>query len=406
MQGRIPLYNRAIGEEKMRIVKPEIKPISTVDEISHINLDYILLFFCFFPFVGWLPGFDSQPFALICAILTLISKRRIKIKYKRLLILCLVIVVVLAVFSFTEKEVFDVMKRGYSYACIIIIPIAFYNSGIDIESNKFEDSVKACMWIWFAVAFLQKFYSKYFAQALLSSMRTDNMRGVTSLSNEPSFYGYMCFFFLLLSLDFKKNKVFYLVLNIVQLVFFAQSSVSLIYVGVLIVLLGMHEFVKFHVKDMLKVIALGIVFATILFVFASRFPSSRVAGLLRLFMQDPTRIVQLDESVSMRWNSIVQGFERFPYPNWLGGVTIMSGYGGIVYDFGLLAVLYIIYIYKLIQSGCSQKYKYVIPITLSICMFSAIQLSSPMFALYVGYNVKKGFSLRTSRNKRIYCFNG
>lgn len=371
----------------MRITKSGLV-IRTLN-ISAIKIEYIFLFFCFFPFIGPLSDFDNQPIALIFAFLILVSNSKIRVKYFDLLMLSLGLVILLASISLAVNGFYAVLKRLYSYVCIFLIPIAFYNSNINVVSDEFEKHIKAYMWVWFIVALIQRFYKKNFGLFLLSNMRTDDMRGVTSLSNEPSFYGYAMFFFLMFCLDFKEKKRFYIILSIAQMLLLAQSTVSIIYICVLVGGMVVRTFSKRSVKDMLRVIAIGMAFVVTIVFLMNRFATSRIGSLLFQIIHDPTTIIYTDQSVYERWTSLMTGFSNLPYPNWMGGVTIMSGYGGIVYDFGIFAIVFIIYIYKLIQSGCNRKLKWVIPMTLTVCMFSGIQLSSPLFAAYIGYCAKK-----------------
>lgn len=371
----------------MRVIKPS--HVICGLNISAIKIEYIFLFFCFFPFIGPLSGFDSQPIALLFAFLILVSNSNIRVKYFDLLMLSMGLVILSASISFFVNGSYAVLKRLYSYACVFVIPLAFYNSNINVKSDKFERHIKVYIWIWFVVALIQRFFRKNFGLFLLSNMRIDDIRGVTSLSNEPSFYGYVMFFFLMFCLDFKEKKEYYIILSIVQMLLLAQSTVSIIYLGVFVGLMGVQAFGKMSAKDLFRFIAIGLAFVVTILFLMNRFATSRIGSLLYRMIHNPTNIVQLDQSVYERWTSLMEGFNNFPFPSWMGGTTIMSGYGGIFYDFGILALIIIIYIYKLIQSGCAGKSKWVIPMTLTICMFSAIQLSLPLFAAYIGYCVKK-----------------
>ena len=359
-------------------------------QIDRLELDYVLLFLCFFPFIGPLAGFDSQPFALLFAIGSLICCKKICIKEKTIFAFLVVIISVAVAVALLPVGFFGVAKRLYSYACVLLIPIAIYNSNIDVSSDKFESHVKAYMWVWFVVALIQRNWHKDFAVQLLSIMRTDSMRGVTSLSNEPSFYGYMAFFFLLFSLDFRKNRLLYMGLSVVQMILLAQSTVSIIYLGILGMMYGIRAITKFSFKNMLFTLVMLVLFIFGVYFVMNHYASSRIGSLLVLLIHNPLNVVNLDQSVYERFTSLTDGFNHFPVPGLLGSRTIMSGYGGIVFDLGIFAIIPIIYIYLLLRRGSDRYSVWIIPITLTICMFSAIQLSSPMFAAYIGYCVLKG----------------
>ena len=213
------------------------------------------------------------------------------------------------------------------------------------------------------------------------------------MASEPSFYGYMCFFMLLFCFDIK-NKIIYMIILFAQIILVAQSSVSLIYLGVLGVL---YLFLSlFKRKDKIKIIGyivlvligLGIALKYIMTVESS----SRMILLIRTVLKYGLNNLLEDESVFLRFQDIVQSFTTYGIPQFIGkGLGMMSGIGSLFYELGWFSLFIIAYIFKVIYK--SDKLGIVYALTIMICMISAIQLSLPTVWLYIGWCLYKNSSL-------------
>lgn len=346
-----------------------------------------MIFFCCFPFVGWNIGTDCQPFALITAAFLLIYKKEIVIRNKSLLIGLSLFIAVLVLFSSFNVRFFDICKRMFSYASILIIPMAIYNGNIDVHGRKFERRIKFFMLIWFFVGLVQMLWKKDFMKFLVPLMRTSENRGVCSLASEPSFYGYMCFFFFLIALDFEKGKWIYSVLQVIQTVLLAQSTIAILYFFVYVLFCALVMLFKASKRNIRNIILILSICLLGVGIILCLYPDKRMGYLVKEMLHNPFRLITTDESVRSRFEAIIYSFSRLGIPYFIGTKVIMSGYGGVFYELGIFSVLLYTYIWKIIACGYENVKKNVIPLTITVCMFSAIQIALPMLAFFLGYCV-------------------
>lgn len=84
--------------------------------------------------------------------------------------------------------------------------------------------------------------------------------------------------------------------------------------------------------------------------------------------------------------------------NITGFSRIMSGFGAVIYEMGVIGIVLIAaLIYIIIKAKYHQNH-FVNAIFILILMFSAVQLASPLFSLYIGYCIY-------SENKRAFHIN-
>lgn len=349
-------------------------------------LQYLFLLFCFFPFVGPHIGTDMQPFAFFMAIILLLLKGKISIcdvdiKYFSF---WLTVLMGFVLISYLINDPFQVTKRLFSYASIIVIPITVYNC-VSISKEQFEKILKVAILIWLFVGLVQRFINPSFMTQFMSYYRNPFGRGVCSLSCEPSFYGYMMFFFSLLASKFDTHKYLYICICIIQVVFLSQSVTVFLYYAIF----GVFYFVgshKFILKKMLMALGIAGVALVVICYIMGHMQGTRMYNLLYMFIKGGYGLLSQDQSVIERTSSLMLSFSKHGIPSFLGDMTIMSGLGGVIYDLGFFCIPIFYYVFKPFTKRKDMLWVY--GITLFICMFSAIQLSSPTFALIVGLAIR------------------
>ena len=303
-----------------------------------------------FPFVGGrLVNTDTQPWALFLAILLVLGRCLVTKSWERngyidILTLYFGICVVIGLFSATQGlPIMSLARSGANYASIFFITIAVYQM-LKEQDGLNEKWIKLAIWIWFAVGMIQRFVDRSFAYGLLSLPRTSADRGVVSLSGEPSFYGYMCIFFLLFALEFKKHKLVYMGCLLFQIVFLAMSTITILYLMI---------FVVFYVLD------------------------------------DPSMNQRMDDI-----KSALSAFaENIGMPHGYSQYRIMSGYGAALYETGIAAILIIVLFAVLFAEG---KHAFTIAASMTVIMFSAVQLACPILSFYLGYMLYKKHAKRVA----------
>lgn len=368
-----------------------------------------LLFYitCFFPFVKWLGiggSSDVQPYCLIVTILFLIyytvAGKKIVINrgifnfYK---VVVLGIFVGLAATLITGGSLTRSVRYLATYMSVILISLFAYlickkNKGFD------EQQIKIVINVYLVVGIIQRFWGD-FLYVFIANARTTENRGVVGLASEPSFYGYTCIFLMILALDFKKNKVFYLVNLLFQICLLAKSSVTILYLGIFCGLLFLCSMKKISIKQILLIVLVVVLAIVGGKYYISTNSGQRIAFFINTFISQgniKNAIKQLlgDYSVAVRVNDIrvcLEGFiHNFGIPNGFDTRKISSGYGSLILSMGWIGVAIIGYIFGFAKKAYVGKMGMVMAMFLSIIMFSAIQLANPPFAFLIGYFVYLG----------------
>jgi hypothetical protein len=371
-----------------------------ITDKPHTNKLTTVIFFVFymamcFPFVGGgLVHTDTQPWALLVAILLFIGihlKKRYweGSLYSNLVLVCFVCAVVIGVISYASvRSVSALARSGANYATTFFVVLASFEM-LKLQRGLNESWIKLSIWIWFAVGMVQKFVNPTFLNFLLNTARTTNERGVVSLGCEPSFYGYMCLFFLLFAAEFSTHRIFYVLCLLFQIVYLAASSITIMYLLV---------FVFFYILQTLfdkkpwgyLIFALGLIgFIGGYLAMRNVYSGNRLLMLLRGVYYD-RKILYQDVSILQRIQDItyaLSGFaERFGLPHGFSEVRLMSGYGAILYELGIFGILWIVLAAAIMSES---RYGFIAAGAMSVIMFSGIQLACPMYAFFLGYCLYK-----------------
>lgn len=371
-------------------------------------LEMLMCLFSLFPFVTPIQmGTDTQPYALLFATLYLLITNKSFSKTEiSFFILAIISTIVLAFSAISSESLFTMFRSYYNYVCIAILPIGI-ETMLERHSSVFERVAKFSIIIWLIIGLIQLLLNRYFCSAIVSNFRTSPTRGVCSLASEPSFYGYMCFFFIIISTFFKSRRKLYIGISVFQLIFLAQSTVSLIYLMVfLLIYLIVNALKNRDIKSIFIIIVAGV---TLIFVikFVLHFLGGTRIGLFVYNFVYNRDAVLGDESVEQRLNSITVSLNSFVsgfgiphgFATYItSSKRIMSGYGAFLHEMGFIGLIYIVYWYKLIAIGVDVSYA----ISLSIIMFSAIQIGNPIFAILIGIAIYR-YKKRNASKSHAVC---
>lgn len=349
---------------------------------------YLLIFFSFFPFITlYNLGTDIQPYALIISFIIFIKNKMIV--YKKFLMLfniflySFLLLIILRDFSFSSIRSFA------NYASLFFISSASYTMMKKNNGLK-EFYIKMIFNIWFVIGFIQTYIKKDFLLFLVSGGRTSLTRGVPGLNSEPSFYAYMLIFGMLISLDFHKNKILYLINLGIQLIFFARSAIGVLYLFIYLILLSIKYISSFKVKNYIKIFLIFGIFLIIYIVILKFMEGTRINALMNMAINNH-EVLYKDQSIESRFYhiyfSVIKTIENFFLPHGFSDFRIMSGLGLALYELGFGGVLLIYSIYKIINQSIYHKLNKLNSIFVIIILFSAIQLANPILSFYLGYTL-------------------
>ena len=349
-------------------------------------LYYVLIILCMFPFCGIHIGADTQPWAFLMACVCLLICGRFRVFYQQWYALTILIIGIIFAISLYYLPMMSVIRRMFSYASILVIPIAVYNIPTD---NKTDDTIervlKVCIWLWLIVGLIQLLFNRMFMAQFIPNMRTTISRGATGLANEPSFYGYMCFFFFLFAMQFQRKKYFYMVLAVFQVLFVAQSAMGILYFVVFVTVYVIGYIVQ---QTWQRWVLIG--GAVVSFVFLIQCmklflpPQGRLTILFNNFRYYGVSALLNDESGKERIEAVLAGFSHHGFPGLIGEKILMSGLGGVIYELGIFAIPLFMILLMLMIQGNRGNLAYVQCIAVMVALLFAIQLSSPTLALYIG----------------------
>jgi hypothetical protein len=272
----------------------------------------------------------------------------------------LVLFVCAVVVFLSEGADLSVARSLVGYGTVFLMPIAVLvlaASGIRLPDRLLDVAV----YIWGFVGAVQVLVWPSFMTFLVTASRTTEARGVPSLSNEPSLYATTLIFFIMLYFIRKRERSWPVLFCIIQVIFFAQSALGILFV---LMMLGLYTLHRFSAPT---AIALLVAFSGVLLgivLYSDEFlAGTRVGGLIHLAMNSPGRILLLDQSVNNRFANIFYSLkgamEAFLVPHgfnvWenyqhtqdqiYSGVMqsgdvarIMSGYGTALFEMGVAGV--------------------------------------------------------------------
>lgn len=389
---------------------------------------YLVFFaFVFFPYVSFFEiGADTQPYSTVFSIILFFAFR---CNFSRLDLLT-GLTMVIAIFLIAASGLnFNILRSVYNYVALFFVS---YISFKILKSQAFDFGLilKAVIFIWLAVGFLQKFYDPSFLNFLISGARTTDNRGVVGLAPEPTFYGIVLIFFILFLLHLNTGgKIFYIGLCVFGVVFLAQSSMAVLF---LLIFLFYAAITHFRVRYALMLVFLLLFGLPLL---AELTAGSRLSDLLRVALSQPSVLLLDDASANDRFfhiyfslkgffdNYLLPGgysdwipyaesqiveYSNFVIAEWFSiGGRIMSGYGSVLFElgiFGLLVVASPVYLLLRLYGGDLKK-AVLYGLFVSTVMLSAIPIGFSLFAFYLGLLNYLAWVRNNSLNSRALASN-
>lgn len=345
-----------------------------------------------------LQGLDTKPFYLMLAIPLAILGLRQTNKYD-------VFFIYAAVFSILLFVVFigtGVNPRGpLQYCGFLLLFFAF-----KYIYEKGEESPISFIKLLVALYFLAGLIQVVVGPESLSSViatRTTEDRGVTSLTPEPAIYGLMLILAgLLLFISNEKVAKYWYVLIVIQLFIFSQSALAIL---AFILILNYFLFLRYFRYFL---VAFSVLLVSLMFIDLENASSGRLFVLLNKLLENPSAILMLDASLNERVAHIVLPiwgvWDNYGLPGgfnsfysvlerrseilggvfWWGGPSniIMSGFSSVVFELGVVGLLFLVSIFGLIFASKQFDFKTRLFImgAISIVMFQAIPILNPLFA--------------------------
>ena len=280
--------------------------------------EFFFYLFCFFPYLKIIPiASDTQPYAFLVSVLFLIIELP-EIYHKKIIskniLISLFIAVILGIANFSFTVVRDLF--GYFSMFVIYAEALYIFSRFGFNKKLFH----LFSIIWAFVGVVQLFYPS-FLTFLVSSSRTSSNRGVCSLAVEPSYFGIVLQFFILINILCKGDKR-YNILYGVSIVLLSRSAMSIAYLFVFI-LLYLLKYKHMVLLYFFFILLYFVLYFSNSFAFLESNSNARaIRVLLRLLKEGPYILVKSDWSINDRigaiYFSIKGAFDNFFVPHSFG----------------------------------------------------------------------------------------
>jgi len=377
--------------------------------INKNTLKYFpILLFSFFPYITlYSLGSDIQPWSIVfVSVLSLLLFYK-NIKFdSEIYFLWLPFLYSLGLLT-VSSDTFSAIRSVIGYFTIAIVPFAFYYI-LKYQYHLFEKFIKITSIVYFIVGLVQILFYDKFMSFLLNRLSTTENRGVTSLVAEPTFYGIVCLFLILIFVSLNiKHKEKYIYLLLFQIFFLAQSSMTIAFLAIY----GVYHFL-FKVNS--KVILWSSLFLFIIIIGVMNtdimFQNVRAFQLIGKLLEEPSNIFIVDASINDRVSAIyfsLKGFfDNYMLANSFGTYAsylslelpkqttfwwvsesnrIMSYYGSILFELGFIGLIiptiYSVIIFKAYRTKYKEFLLYFF--FLNTILLSAIPLSFPFVGIYM-----------------------
>lgn len=339
-------------------------------------LSFLFILNCFFPYIYVIPlQIDSQPTAFLFSVVLFVFYGKSMDKDNFYLFVLFIISFVFLLFS---NFSFSAFRSFYSYASLFFITFVSYRTLLYLNGVPYRFFVITVI-IWCVVGFIQLFIDPSFCTILLRGKQggfgLETGRGVTSLSTEPSYYGMMCLFFLIiLSLNFSAkrgyNWLFFVIM--IQLIVFSRSSIAILVFVLSFVIYAIYKGIKHNILHLFILLILIPIFYYSIFYLSNYISDYRIGSIIINFMNHPFDLAAFDGSVQERFSHVYfslygtienyglpHGFDNFYISDHgcfyflddleINFSRIMSAFGSILYELGFFAIIFFCVFFKSVR---------------------------------------------------------
>jgi len=300
---------------------------------------------------------------------------------------------------------FETARSAYNYLSFLVI--FFVTLGVLKYTNiNFKFILVFTFFVWFFVGLIQQIFPD-FLLFLVNNARTTNGRGVTGLATEPTFYGIvMLFYILLFRITRPKFETVYIILASVAIFAFAKSAMAALFVILyffVVSFFGKYWSVRFFYLGLIPFVP----------VFFRFLPEGRMKSVLSSLLENPVDVVFSDASVNDRFFHVflsLKGvFSNFGVPHGFSSFVtyaedqlsvysgfiivewftlsgrIMSGLGAALFELGIFGAIYIFVSLFIMYPLCKWGVGFFLSTTFLffIIFVSAVPLGFSFFPLFL-----------------------
>ena len=351
-----------------------------------IKLNYAagvtFIFFAFLPWVNFgTNSRDTQIWPLLFGLLFLLTSYRYKYDSKEISIASLPLFALVVWFFFSENVMdFIALRAIISYLAFTVCFLAFI---VFVKKYNFPWKLIVSINLLYLIIGIIQTYIPNIVSSIVTARGLDSSgRGVTGLTSEPTFFGIFLFFISYLYLaktNFNPNfKISLMIfINVLSIIFLTKSSTVALFIILAIPFLAI-------TRLSFKMLFLSCVFIVItLLLIPILLEDSRLILLYESAQEiGIMNLIFLDGSINDRVANVIYPLHGFYLNNFLpggfhsftnmhayltdyylgffnygsGGTSILSYIGVFVYELGFIGVLFLMWIFFLIQNGSFKRF--------------------------------------------------
>ncbi|MDA9031557.1 hypothetical protein N9I31_06965 [Candidatus Pseudothioglobus singularis] len=369
---------------------------------------FLTLLFSFFPYITPFSfGTDIQPWSILMVTTYSMSLFYNGYRFQRIFIYLMIPMVFSISLFYVGDNQFSSIRSIAGYFNIVLTPFVFYfilNKYYDLTINF----LKLVVITYLIIGLIQTVFDVNFLSLLLNRVSTFGGRGVTSLCPEPTFYGIVCLFLILLFLTLDiKNKNLFICLLVFQILFISKSTMVIL---LLLIFWFYYAIFKLNAKLFLLLFMFLIIAMVIFITLDSSYYETRVLHLFNKLITNPESLIN-DGSINSRLGDVyfpIMGFiDNFGMPHGFGSFSnyqatellkqdiflhkampndrIMSFYGGILFELGVIGLLIPISYSIILLRAYKKNIKnfLVFFFFLNTILFTAVPASLPLVGIYI-----------------------
>jgi len=355
---------------------------------------FALIVASFFPYITPITTpFSMQPYPLIFGLIYYAYHRLWNFKFPLSLHLP-AITLAAASFLMLYDPSLNALRSLFNYASFSLLLYCYVHLLVTYDHLKVTHLVGLISVIYVGIGVTQMLIFPSIASCCVGNIADNTSllesgRGVSSLTPEPTFYGFFCLAFIIIFKIMNYKKYFYV--NLFGLVFLSFSSLAILCFAIYLIITF---FVQMSIRNKIYFISISGLIAAVLWTFISQL-DLRLILILNNFIENGFVVASMDESISGRLYHLVQPWQSFidnwGLPNLFSGLPngdprILSGFGSGIYELGVLflPVLWTI-VYICLKYALTIPNNIAVPILLGIIWFNANQLGMSVFIFYLAF---------------------
>lgn len=377
----------------MEIINKSVNITKVITNGKHIVwTKYLFLFFLFFPYITLFESpWSLQPYAFFVSIILLFFFKHYKINYN-IIILIIVAFLSILISVLSLSNIINSLRSIANYISLPIIIWALYK--IKPTSKNIQPFVKITAYIYIIVGLIQLFIYPSFLTFLVPHQgNTENLllsgRGVSSLTPEPSYFGFLMLLYFFIALLYKDKILIFL--SSASILLLAQSFSAIICLTITILLILSLKNIKYFLITIILFVTLFLLILNITventrsFIIMQNIITNGFSTTIENDASATGRLYHITYPIVTSFSHFFIPFGYNGLPN--GDTRILSGIAGAIYELGFFSFIIFYVLFNIIFKNNNIKLNLKVGIGIGLLLFilNANQFGMPIFCFILSF---------------------